>query len=55
MKKQRWRFTKGSPRDWYCSGCGTKLDPKDRYAQRYGFCDVYCGYETFGLSVSDFI
>lgn len=55
MKKQRWRFTKIPFEFWFCSGCGEKLNPKDRYHRRFGFCDRECGYTTFGLSWSDFL
>jgi hypothetical protein len=51
MKKQRWRFTKEYH---YCSGCDKRLDMKDTYMRRYGFCDMYCGYTTYGLSWRDF-
>jgi len=58
MRKQRWRFTKYSPRDLEflleCSGCGDKLDRRDSYSRRYGFCSVGCGMTTYGLSWSDF-
>lgn len=37
-----------------CSGCGDKLNLKDLYSYKYGFCCVNCGTRTFGLSWSDF-
>jgi ribosomal protein L37AE/L43A len=57
MKKQRWRWTKIPKKHldrYFCSGCGKRLDTRDKYAMRYGFCDVYCGYTTYGLSARDF-
>jgi hypothetical protein len=52
MKKQRWRWTKHVH---HCSGCDDRLDTRDSYSMRYGFCSVSCGYETYGLSWRDFI
>lgn len=51
MKKQRWRWTKKVRK---CSGCYRRLDTRDKYAMTFGFCDVNCGMDTFGLDWSDF-
>jgi hypothetical protein len=53
MKKQRWRFTKITERS-FCTGCGKRLDLRDSYQRRYGFHNMFCGYDTYGLSVRDF-
>lgn len=37
-----------------CSGCSEILDMRDTYHRQYGFCNMYCGWGTFGLSARDF-
>ena len=37
-----------------CQECGAKLNKKDEYQMKYGFCNVHCGYKLFGLSPRDF-
>ena len=52
-KKDRKRHV---DRDEYiCQNCGKHLEYMCDYQWNYGFCDMYCGMELYGMSWRDFI
>ena len=37
------------PRGFVCENCGRKMDVLNEYQWKYGFCNVNCGNELFGV------
>ena len=41
--------------EYICQNCGKNLEYLCDYQWNYGFCDMYCGMELYGMSWRDFI
>lgn len=46
-KNKRYMFTKIPI---YCEQCRERMEPRNRYQVKYGFCDIHCGNRLYGLT-----